>query len=51
MYYYYYIYIYIYPTAHRLMAHVSATAPEKADSLMEALFHAYFEQVGDAWLL
>lgn len=33
--------------AHRLMAHVSATAPEKADPLMEALFHAYFEQAKD----
>lgn len=35
----------LYYIAHRLMAHVAATAPEKADSLMEELFHAYFEQV------
>lgn len=34
-------------SAHRLMEHANTSAPEKADSLMEAMFHAYFEQAKD----
>lgn len=29
------------------MEHVNTTAPEKADALMEAMFHAYFELAQD----
>ena len=34
-------------SAHRLMEHVNTTSPELADGLMEAMFHAYFEQAKD----
>jgi len=34
-------------SAHRLMEHVNATQPDKGDSLMEAMFHAYFEEAKD----